>query len=409
MAEKLTVDLGEMLPAEFAHRFREDLKLALSDTLAERWRDQHPGEPTPEAYQVVQFAFDYKFISEVADKVGARLLEKLRDVELEIAPPAAAVCFRVEDVIASDPILRELMETTGSARAALGSMQLALGSADPKIPLSLVAWSRMVDAFRARAGKPALGRIETTHAETSYMTPEQIAILKSLACSACAIGFDAGAGSHTRTGLCKFQQKPAAPGGIAFVQPNLGRAQREIEEAAIERERERARQVMARSASSARATLYPFCSICGWRRGGQDSWDGKACKCGLSSEPIRQDIDLSERIWAEAHDMARAPAAAIRAAIMRGSPARVLVDEQLDKAPPSSSRLVFSHEDQGGDGLYHVASDDNRCPCGRIRRQSSITRVVALDDAGLGFSPPEMFCSASRLLLDAAAFAKGKA
>lgn len=31
--------------------------------------------------------------------------------------------------------------------------------------------------------------------------------------------------------------------------------------------------------------LRPFCQICGWRKGGRDSWDGKACKCGLSAQP----------------------------------------------------------------------------------------------------------------------------
>ena len=49
MAEKMTVSLGEMLPQEFANRFREDLRLALSDTLAARWQEQHPGEPLPQA------------------------------------------------------------------------------------------------------------------------------------------------------------------------------------------------------------------------------------------------------------------------------------------------------------------------------------------------------------------------
>ena len=25
---------------------------------------------------------------------------------------------------------------------------------------------------------------------------------------------------------------------------------------------------------------HPYCQICGWRKGGMDSWDGKSCKCG---------------------------------------------------------------------------------------------------------------------------------
>lgn len=31
--------------------------------------------------------------------------------------------------------------------------------------------------------------------------------------------------------------------------------------------------------------LMPFCKICGWCKGGQDSWDGKACKCGFVCLP----------------------------------------------------------------------------------------------------------------------------
>lgn len=29
----------------------------------------------------------------------------------------------------------------------------------------------------------------------------------------------------------------------------------------------------------------PFCNVCGWRKGGIDSWSGTACKCG-HSEPV---------------------------------------------------------------------------------------------------------------------------
>ncbi len=31
----------------------------------------------------------------------------------------------------------------------------------------------------------------------------------------------------------------------------------------------------------------PFCKDCGWRKGGVDSWDGKACKCGHTEQPIK--------------------------------------------------------------------------------------------------------------------------
>lgn len=32
--------------------------------------------------------------------------------------------------------------------------------------------------------------------------------------------------------------------------------------------------------------LRPYCSVCGWRKGGLDSWDGSRCKCGHSSPLI---------------------------------------------------------------------------------------------------------------------------
>jgi hypothetical protein len=31
--------------------------------------------------------------------------------------------------------------------------------------------------------------------------------------------------------------------------------------------------------------FYPFCTVCGWRKGGIDSWDGYRCKCKLSAMP----------------------------------------------------------------------------------------------------------------------------
>lgn len=33
-------------------------------------------------------------------------------------------------------------------------------------------------------------------------------------------------------------------------------------------------------------TLHPYCQKCGWRKGGVDSWNGKACKCGEYAPPI---------------------------------------------------------------------------------------------------------------------------
>ena len=34
--------------------------------------------------------------------------------------------------------------------------------------------------------------------------------------------------------------------------------------------------------------LHPYCNICGWRKGGADSWDGQRCKCGHWEPPIKQ-------------------------------------------------------------------------------------------------------------------------
>lgn len=32
--------------------------------------------------------------------------------------------------------------------------------------------------------------------------------------------------------------------------------------------------------------IHPYCNVCGWRKGGRDSWDGKACKCGDTAPMI---------------------------------------------------------------------------------------------------------------------------
>lgn len=35
----------------------------------------------------------------------------------------------------------------------------------------------------------------------------------------------------------------------------------------------------------AKDPAHPFCQVCGWRKGGKDSWDGSRCKCGHSTLP----------------------------------------------------------------------------------------------------------------------------
>jgi len=34
--------------------------------------------------------------------------------------------------------------------------------------------------------------------------------------------------------------------------------------------------------------LHPYCKVCGWRKGGVNSWDGEACKCGHREPPMPQ-------------------------------------------------------------------------------------------------------------------------
>ena len=37
-----------------------------------------------------------------------------------------------------------------------------------------------------------------------------------------------------------------------------------------------------------RRALRPMCPVCGWAKGGPDSWDGQRCKCGHEEEPIQR-------------------------------------------------------------------------------------------------------------------------
>lgn len=82
------------------------------------------------------------------------------------------VTVAVEDVVAQDPVLRQLVDTSGAARAALSQ----LASEGVKIPLSLVVFARMVDAHRRRAGRPPLAPLASVHRDEAYMTPEQIEV-----------------------------------------------------------------------------------------------------------------------------------------------------------------------------------------------------------------------------------------
>lgn len=42
--------------------------------------------------------------------------------------------------------------------------------------------------------------------------------------------------------------------------------------------------------------FHPYCKACGWRKGGADSWNGSACKCGLSAPAISVTVE-ADRMW----------------------------------------------------------------------------------------------------------------
>jgi hypothetical protein len=45
----------------------------------------------------------------------------------------------------------------------------------------------------------------------------------------------------------------------------------------------------AQAQADYRGRLHPMCNECGWRKGGVDSWNGRACKCGFAAPPMRVD------------------------------------------------------------------------------------------------------------------------
>jgi len=47
------------------------------------------------------------------------------------------------------------------------------------------------------------------------------------------------------------------------------------------------------SSHTERKPLHPFCNVCGWRKGGLDSWDGRRCKCGHYEPPFPQSSDVT--------------------------------------------------------------------------------------------------------------------
>lgn len=37
--------------------------------------------------------------------------------------------------------------------------------------------------------------------------------------------------------------------------------------------------------------LHQWCNVCGWRKGGVDSWDGLRCKCKIMGSPMVIDAE----------------------------------------------------------------------------------------------------------------------
>lgn len=49
--------------------------------------------------------------------------------------------------------------------------------------------------------------------------------------------------------------------------------------------------------------LRPYCQACGWRKGGADSWDGRACKCGEQSPSLSAIADAHDDMAERAETM----------------------------------------------------------------------------------------------------------
>jgi len=45
--------------------------------------------------------------------------------------------------------------------------------------------------------------------------------------------------------------------------------------------------------------IHPYCRECGWRKGGRDSWNGFACKCGHSEPALTLVVPSTSDKWAD--------------------------------------------------------------------------------------------------------------
>lgn len=52
---------------------------------------------------------------------------------------------------------------------------------------------------------------------------------------------------------------------------------------------------LGRGLTDAQLSLRPFCYDCNWRKGGVDSWNGAACKCGHQARTFRELFGMPAR------------------------------------------------------------------------------------------------------------------
>jgi hypothetical protein len=72
-------------------------------------------------------------------------------------------------------------------------------------------------------------------------------------------------------------------------------------------------------------------------------------------------------------------------------PIAAAVTHNRDARRTQAAKLVFHHEDDGGDGRYHVTTGTDACACGTPH--GTDRHVIPGNDPQLGFSPPEAFCT----------------
>ena len=178
-ADPTFVTLADLVEShsDFIGELREEMRTQLYGHLDGLSTMQNNGIPRrgPSYDDPIQVRFDHRVLDDIVVALAKVVAKKVLEQRVPIAREAPLVAVPLADVIAADPLLRELLDTTGTARVALGSMDLQIQSGSPpdRIPLSLVAWSRMVDAYRQREGRPPLKRIETKHVPSSFLTPAQ--------------------------------------------------------------------------------------------------------------------------------------------------------------------------------------------------------------------------------------------